>query len=193
MPSDQPMTSPLLDIARAAVELAKKATQGEWRWDIDCGPAYLHVGIHTRDIEVILWADNAQLPEGTLCEQNHEEWWAEYLGSCGTPGDSEGDSVRRAPYNAALIAHAGTHHGSLGAALIEAQEEIGRLKAIVAESCRKHTYCEDSWYSCPKAEGGCSNDSVGSDCDCGADKWNARIDSALRSTDQSTPKPEGTR
>jgi hypothetical protein len=23
---------------------------------------------------------------------------------------------------------------------------------------RDHTYCEDSWYSCPKAEGGCAND-----------------------------------
>jgi hypothetical protein len=33
---------------------------------------------------------------------------------------------------------------------------------------RDHTYCEDSWYSCPKAEGGCANDNYKNDeCNCG--------------------------
>jgi len=42
---------------------------------------------------------------------------------------------------------------------------------------RSHDYCEDSWYSCPKHPDGCSNDGKGEDCDCGADKHNAEIDS----------------
>jgi len=33
-----------------------------------------------------------------------------------------------------------------------------------------HRYCEDSWYSCPKNEEGCADDSQGDDCNCGADQ-----------------------
>ena len=44
---------------------------------------------------------------------------------------------------------------------------------------RKHYYCEDSWYSCPKAEGGCANDAEGGECNCGADKHNAKVDALL--------------
>ena len=45
------------------------------------------------------------------------------------------------------------------------------------ESLRqKHYYCEDSWYSCPKAEDGCADDRQGTDCNCGADKSNKRLD-----------------
>ena len=31
-----------------------------------------------------------------------------------------------------------------------------------------HYYCEDSWYSCPKAEDGCANEGAGKECNCGA-------------------------
>jgi hypothetical protein len=48
-------------------------------------------------------------------------------------------------------------------------KEVISLKA-------KHYYCEDSWYSCPKAEDGCCNDSKGEECDCGADKQHEKID-----------------
>lgn len=32
-----------------------------------------------------------------------------------------------------------------------------------------HYYCEDRWYSCPKAEDGCADDRKGPECDCGAE------------------------
>ena len=44
---------------------------------------------------------------------------------------------------------------------------------------RYHTYCEDSWYSCPKHPDGCANDKAGPECDCGADEINAEIDEIL--------------
>ena len=52
-------------------------------------------------------------------------------------------------------------------------EEVGRLKKLAH---RVHTYCEDSWYSCPKAEDGCLNEAQGDDCTCGADKHNAEVE-----------------
>jgi len=42
-----------------------------------------------------------------------------------------------------------------------------------------HYYCEDTWYSCPQHEEGCANDSVGDECNCGADKANAEIDKVI--------------
>jgi len=48
------------------------------------------------------------------------------------------------------------------------------------ESSRwEHHYCEDSWYSCPKAEDGCANEAQGEDCNCGADQRNAQFDALL--------------
>lgn len=45
---------------------------------------------------------------------------------------------------------------------------------------RKHYYCEDSWYSCPKDPEGCANSELPEDeCDCGADKHNAEVDRAM--------------
>ena len=49
---------------------------------------------------------------------------------------------------------------------------------------RNHYSCEDSWYSCPKAEDGCSNEATGTDCDCGADKFNSEIDSVIQNPQQ---------
>ena len=40
---------------------------------------------------------------------------------------------------------------------------------------RGHYYCEDTWFSCPKSEEGCSNDGAGDECDCGADEHNAEV------------------
>ena len=44
---------------------------------------------------------------------------------------------------------------------------------------RQHNYCEDSWYSCPKAEDGCCNEFQGTECNCGADKENEKIDAIV--------------
>lgn len=49
---------------------------------------------------------------------------------------------------------------------------------------RTHHYCEDSWYSCPKHEEGCTNDSEGTECNCGADEANVEIDAAVTSIRQ---------
>ena len=70
------------------------------------------------------------------------------------------------------------------------------FRALCAElkklAYRHHYTCEDSWYSCPKADGGSANISAGSDCDCGADEHNARVDAictALAALAQ--PEPQG--
>ncbi len=50
---------------------------------------------------------------------------------------------------------------------------------------RKHDQCDDPWYSCPKSEDGCINESLPKDyCNCGADAHNARIDTALLALDE---------
>ena len=38
-----------------------------------------------------------------------------------------------------------------------------------------HYYCEDGWYSCPKAEEGCANDMEGDECNCGAETYNIKL------------------
>lgn len=49
----------------------------------------------------------------------------------------------------------------------------------ITELKRSHYYCEDSWYSCPKAEDGCANEDEGPDCNCGAEEYNAKIDAIV--------------
>lgn len=44
---------------------------------------------------------------------------------------------------------------------------------------RQHAYCEDCWYSCPKAEDGCCDDRAGDECNCGADEHNAILDGII--------------
>lgn len=67
----------------------------------------------------------------------------------------------------------------LATALLAAMDENERLRNALEGARRKHTDCEDSWYSCPKSPDGCSNDGVGHECNCGADRVNAMIDAAL--------------
>jgi len=53
-------------------------------------------------------------------------------------------------------------------------EKLSSLKALALMS---HYYCEDCWYSCPKAEDGCCNDAYKKDeCNCGADEHNKRVE-----------------
>ena len=45
---------------------------------------------------------------------------------------------------------------------------------------RRHYYCEDTFYSCPFAPEGCSNDFEDkTKCQCGADEHNAQIDALV--------------
>ncbi len=47
----------------------------------------------------------------------------------------------------------------------------------------EHYYCEDSWYSCPKAIGlygsGSSDESKGDECNCDANKHNENVDKII--------------
>ena len=66
------------------------------------------------------------------------------------------------------------------------------LEKLITLSHRKHFWCDgDNWYSCPKAPDGCSDDSQGSECNCGADKHNeevAALAEQLRATFTTAPK-----
>lgn len=60
------------------------------------------------------------------------------------------------------------------------------MKAVyeqLVKSKRPHDYCEDSWYSCPKATDGCANDDAGDKCNCGADDFNAELTRILNLLD----------
>jgi len=60
------------------------------------------------------------------------------------------------------------------------QQEIERLRAALLKAKRSHYDCEDPWYQCPQHEEGCADDRRrGGPCDCGADEFNAWIDSVL--------------
>ena len=41
-----------------------------------------------------------------------------------------------------------------------------------------HTVVGDCWYSCPKS-GECCNDLAGDDCNCGADKYNTKVNELI--------------
>lgn len=65
----------------------------------------------------------------------------------------------------------------------EATEGQSRLTEVLERLAklakRSHYICEDSWYSCPKADDGTCNDEKGDECDCGADDHNAEVDALL--------------
>lgn len=54
-------------------------------------------------------------------------------------------------------------------------DNIEKLKEL---ALRSHYYCEDPWYSCPKAPDGCANDCV-TGCNCGADEHNEKVDKLM--------------
>lgn len=58
----------------------------------------------------------------------------------------------------------------------ELKAERDRLLALLQESRKNHYECEDCWYSCATLT--CDEHRRG-ECDCGADKWNAKVDAAL--------------
>lgn len=44
---------------------------------------------------------------------------------------------------------------------------------------RSHYYCEDTYYSCPMHEEGCTDEFKERKCNCGADEKNAEIDNLI--------------
>jgi hypothetical protein len=64
-------------------------------------------------------------------------------------------------------------------ALAAVVEEVADILRLLMDSRMVHHECEDCWYSCRLA-GGCNeNDGPETECTCGADKWNARLDAVL--------------
>ena len=62
------------------------------------------------------------------------------------------------------------------------QSRIAELEAAQKEALsllpeleQGHYYCDDCWYSCPKAVDGCCDESQGDECNCGADNYNALL------------------
>jgi hypothetical protein len=53
---------------------------------------------------------------------------------------------------------------------------VDRLKELKELALREHYHCEDSWYSCPKAEGGCADDRAGDNCNCRVDEHNEKVE-----------------
>jgi len=49
------------------------------------------------------------------------------------------------------------------------------IQTLAKLAIREHYYCDDRWYSCPKAPEGCADDSQGDECNCGADKHNEKV------------------
>jgi hypothetical protein len=62
------------------------------------------------------------------------------------------------------------------------------IQQLAGLARRKHYTCEDSWYNCPKSEDGSANDYAGTECDCGADEHNAKVDAICAYLAQ--PEPE---
>lgn len=51
------------------------------------------------------------------------------------------------------------------------------MERLASKSKRQHYGCDDSWYSCPMSDGGCSNPTWDkSDCTCGASDYNETLD-----------------
>ena len=64
------------------------------------------------------------------------------------------------------------------------------IQQLAGLAKREHYTCEeDSWYNCPRSEGGSANDNAGEECDCGADEHNAKVDAICALLSQ--PEPEG--
>lgn len=52
-----------------------------------------------------------------------------------------------------------------------------QLDELVKLATRRHYWCDDSYYSCPANEEGCSNPAYEetNECQCGADEHNAKV------------------
>ena len=57
------------------------------------------------------------------------------------------------------------------------ESAVRELANKLRESRIEHYYCEDTWYNCPAYTE--EDEVVDGECDCGADKWNAKIDELL--------------
>ena len=61
--------------------------------------------------------------------------------------------------------------------------------STLQEARRRHFYCEDTYYSCPKHEDGCADDRQPYICNCGADELNAEIGIAINACKLALEQP----
>lgn len=63
---------------------------------------------------------------------------------------------------------------------------VDELRDTLIASKIEHLIVEgDCWFSCPKSGESCRDDQVKTECDCGADAHNARIDATLTRLEES--------
>jgi len=59
--------------------------------------------------------------------------------------------------------------------------QVCLIQQLAQMAKREHKWVdEDNWYSCPKAPDGCSDDSQGDECNCGADVHNIKVAELLK-------------
>ena len=68
-------------------------------------------------------------------------------------------------------------------------EALKMAIATLQNARRKHFYCEDTWYSCPKHEDGCADDRQGDECNCGADSVNFKIQKTINACKEALKQP----
>ena len=89
-----------------------------------------------------------------------------------------GDEIERLKSEAELFAkHTGLTFAAKDTLLRQALEALKKSR-------REHYHCEDAWYQCPKHKDGCLNDAAGTDCNCGADEYNAACDEKIAAIQQ---------
>ena len=64
---------------------------------------------------------------------------------------------------------------ALNARIAELEAAQKEALSLLPELERGHYYCDDCWYSCPKAVDGCCDERQGDECNCGADNYNALL------------------
>jgi hypothetical protein len=58
----------------------------------------------------------------------------------------------------------------------DANTVLAEVLSFLEGSKRKHYYCDDCWYTCPKHPEGCCNSEEPDRCNCGADEYNGQVD-----------------
>lgn len=65
--------------------------------------------------------------------------------------------------------------GKATARIAELEAAQKEALSLLPELEQGHYYCDDCWYSCPKAVDGCCDERQGDECNCGADDYNALL------------------
>lgn len=67
----------------------------------------------------------------------------------------------------------------MGGAEMKLESLLGLILDFLEKSRRGHDYCDDCWYTCPEHPEGCCNDDAGNECNCGANKYNEKLNKTI--------------